>query len=181
MASPGPERATAEAPDLASPLPPGPPQGSAPAGCGAEPPDPGCAAGGPPPEGLGRPGFRHRGGAAAARWVLLRLAPPAQTWPCRVQVHRAGRNVAPPLGHRAAEEKGRAKWKPPKLGGPSWAVYRPTAVLLKREPVKWKEWEEPSRTAPEHGFIPKGAFPESKSPTDECKRPYLENAGLAWK
>uniref|UniRef100_M3XWC6 Uncharacterized protein n=1 Tax=Mustela putorius furo TaxID=9669 RepID=M3XWC6_MUSPF len=41
-------------------------QGSAPPGCCSEPPVPGCAAGGPPPEGLGRPGFRHRGGTAAA-------------------------------------------------------------------------------------------------------------------
>ncbi|XP_022368987.1 uncharacterized protein LOC111153940 isoform X2 [Enhydra lutris kenyoni] len=48
------------------PCPPGPAQGSAPAGCGAEPPVPGCAAGEPPPEGLGGPGFRHWGGAAAA-------------------------------------------------------------------------------------------------------------------
>lgn len=31
--------------------------------------------------------------------------------------------------------------------------------------------EEPSQTAPKHGFIPKGTFSESKSPTDECKRP----------
>ena len=42
-------------------------QGSPPAGRCAGPPVTGRAAGGTPPEGLGRPGHRHWGGAAAAR------------------------------------------------------------------------------------------------------------------
>ncbi|XP_012514589.1 PREDICTED: uncharacterized protein LOC105822191 [Propithecus coquereli] len=41
-------------------------QGDSPAGHCAWPPVPGSGAGGPPPEGLGRPGHRHWGGAAAA-------------------------------------------------------------------------------------------------------------------
>lgn len=40
---------------------------------------------------------------------------------------------------------------------------------------------EMSKTATKNGFTHKGAVPGSKRLTDECKRPHLETAGLAWK
>lgn len=65
------ELTTAKCTLLIAPLPNEPSsmslQGNSSAGCCAEPPVLGPAAGGPPHEGLGCPGHRHRGGAAAAR------------------------------------------------------------------------------------------------------------------
>ena len=188
MASQGPELATPPTcpfsiPNCASPYRPTPValQGNPPAGCRAEPPVPGCAAGGPPPEGLGRPGHRHWGRAAAARCVPLGVwqGSPGNAALRSGQQAPQKRGPSPKTpGKGGGEEKGIAKWKPPKLGGTSCAVPRANGCVAERASEMGRAEEETSRTATKRSFTSKGALLESTSLTHGCKRPHLENAGL---